>query len=490
MEEAATASTALTEAEVDALKETANEAFKGGRYEDAIQAYSSALGARPDWAVVLANRSLAYLRTELYGLALEDATAAIKADPAYLKGFYRRAAAYFALGKFKPALRDYEAVHKARPKDPDAKAKFQEVSKLVRRLQFERAIRCDSADRLSPLEAAKAELETLAVPDDYDGPRLPDDGSLSPEFMRELMKTLRAEGKLHKRYATQILIQAYELFEASPTMVDISIPPGGEFTVCGDVHGQYYDLLNIFELNGAPSAENPYLFNGDFVDRGSFSVETILTLLGFKLLYPEHFFMSRGNHESETMNQMYGFFGEVKSKYSEQMAQFFTDIYNRLPLCHLIEGRILVTHGGLFKQDGVKLADIRAVERVRQPPEEGIMCDLLWSDPMPGEGRAPSKRGVGIQFGPDVTRDFCADNGLDYVVRSHEVKPDGYEVAHEGRCVTVFSAPNYCDSMGNKGALIRLSHANGLKPVFTTFDAVPHPNVRPMAYGASVFNFL
>lgn len=128
------------------------------------------------------------------------------------------------------------------------------------------------------------------------------------------------------------------------------MPNDQEFTVCGDVHGQYYDLLNIFELNGLPSPDNPYLFNGDFVDRGSFSVETIFTLLGFKLLYPKSFFMSRGNHESDTMNQMYGFHGEVKSKYSDNMAALFTDIYNRLPLCHLIAGRILVMHGGLFKQ--------------------------------------------------------------------------------------------------------------------------------------------
>lgn len=143
--------------------------------------------------------------------------------------------------------------------------------------------------------------------------------------------------------------------------------------MCGDVHGQFYDLVNIFDLNGLPSPDNPYvwiptfrkasakgvsvqlqLFNGDFVDRGSFCVETIFTLFGFKLLYPHHFFMSRGlsppasslppgvaesagNHESETMNQMYGFFGEVKSKYNESMAALFTEIYNLLPLCHLID---------------------------------------------------------------------------------------------------------------------------------------------------------
>lgn len=221
------------------------------------------------------------------------------------------------------------------------------------------------------------------------------------------------------------------------------MPDEAKFTICGDIHGQYYDLLNIFELNGLPSEDNPYLFNGDFVDRGSFSVECIFTLFGFKLLYPDHFFLSRGNHETIYMNQMYGFTGEVIAKYSMKMSNMFTQVYNWLPLCHCINDKVLVMHGGLFSTDNVTLDDLRRIERNCQPPNDGLMCELLWSDPQPQTGRGPSKRGVGIQFGPDVTEQFCAHNKLDYVVRSHEVKYNGYEVAHDGKCITVFSAPNY-----------------------------------------------
>ena len=128
----------------------------------------------------------------------------------------------------------------------------------------------------------------------------------------------------------------------------LQVPEEKKFTICGDIHGQFYDLLNIFELNGKPSEENPYLFNGDFVDRGSFSVECIFVLLSCKLLYPNHFFMSRGNHESENMNKMYGFEGEVKAKYTSNMVDLFTEVYNWLPLCHCINDRVLVMHGGLF----------------------------------------------------------------------------------------------------------------------------------------------
>lgn len=151
------------------------------------------------------------------------------------------------------------------------------------------------------------------------------------------------------------------------------------------------------------------------------------------------------------MNQMYGFEGEVKAKYTPQMFQLFTEVFNYLPLVHCINNKVLVMHGGLFSKDDVTLKDIRAVDRVRQPPEDGLMSELLWSDPQPQNGRSESKRGVGkyrssssvffrlslllsgLQFGPDVTERFIKLNNLEYVVRSHEVKQEGYEVAHNGK---------------------------------------------------------
>ena len=114
------------------------------------------------------------------------------------------------------------------------------------------------------------------------------------------------------------------------------------------------------------------------------------------------------------------------------------------------------------------------------------MCELLWSDPQDEEGRLPNKRGVGVAFGPDVTRSYLEANGLSLVVRSHEVKDEGYELTHDGFCCTIFSAPNYCDQMGNKGAFIRFEGGD-MVPHFTQFDAAPHPDVRPMAYAANMF---
>lgn len=465
------------------VKIQANEYFKKQDYNKAIELYTRAIELNPTVAVYYSNRSIAYLKTECYGYALNDATKAIELDKTYIKGYYRRAAAHMCLGKFKLALRDYEAVAKARPKDADAKLKFAECNKIVKKLAFERAIAVDDTKKSI---ADSIDFEGMAIEDEYTGPAL-EDGKVTLKFMLDLMQTYKEQGKLHRKYAYKILLDVKQLFMSQPSLVDITVGDDEKFTICGDIHGQFYDLMNIFELNGLPSQTNPYLFNGDFVDRGSFSVECIFTLFGFKLLYPDHFYMSRGNHESQTMNQMYGFEGEVKTKYTAQMSEFFTEIYNWLPLAHCINKRILVMHGGLFSKDGVTLDDIRSIERNRQPPEEGLMCELLWSDPQTSYGRAPSKRGVGVQFGPEVTKEFLATNNLDYIVRSHEVKNDGYEIAHDGKCITVFSAPNYCDTMGNMGAFITLN-GKDLKPKFVTYEAVPHPNVKPMAYANALFN--
>ncbi|KAB7504811.1 Serine/threonine-protein phosphatase 5 [Armadillidium nasatum] len=472
-------------AKAEEFKNEANDFFKNQKYDQAIELYTEAINLNPNIAIYYGNRSFAYLKTECFGYALQDATKALELDKTYIKGYYRRASAYMSLGKFKLALKDYETVYKTRPNDKDAKMKYTECQKIVKVMLFQKAIAVD--DEKKPVSDS-INLEAMDVEEDYSGPRL-DDGEVTETFMLALMEHYKAQKKLHRKFAYKILLDIKKYFSSQQSLVDVEIPENSKFTVCGDIHGQFYDLMNIFELNGLPSIDNPYLFNGDFVDRGSFSVECIFVLFGFKLLYPDHFYMSRGNHESATMNQMYGFEGEVKSKYSGQMAEVFTEVYNWLPLCHCLNGRVLVMHGGLFSEDGVTLEDIRKTDRNRQPPEQGIMCDLLWSDPMPSMGRAPSKRGVGVQFGPDVTESFLSVNNLDYIIRSHEVKPEGYEVAHNGKCITVFSAPNYCDTMGNKGAFITMTGGKMI-PKYTTYEAVDHPPVKPMAYANSILSLL
>mmetsp|Transcript_24751 Transcript_24751/g.21936 ORF Transcript_24751/g.21936 Transcript_24751/m.21936 type:complete len:330 (-) Transcript_24751:183-1172(-) len=329
----------------------------------------------------------------------------------------------------------------------------------------------------------------MSVPDSYKGPALEEDGPITPEFCIYLMDWMKDQKTMHKKHVWTLLFKVKEILKKHKALVDLEIPADTEITVCGDTHGQYYDLLNIFKLNGNPSKENPYLFNGDFVDRGSFSVEVILCLLAWKAALPDHFHLTRGNHEAKSMNKLYGFEGEVNHKYDPKTYEIFCDVFCYLPLSYVINKKVMVVHGGLFSEDGVKLDDLRSINRIREPPEAGHMCEMLWSDPHKSNGRHPSKRGVGCAFGPDVAHKFLDDNGLDLLVRSHEMKQNGYEEEADGRVITIFSAPNYCDQMGNKGAYIRFKGSE-MKPKYTTFDAVEHPKIPVMAYARGMSQFM
>lgn len=471
-------------AEALAFKDQGNAYFKDHQFLPACDAYTKAIekdGSSKASAIFFANRAACYLKLEKYGAVIEDAQNAIKNDKRYTKGYYRLGAGYAGLGDFKKAGGAFDQLLKLKPKDPEALKQSKACKQAVFAAAFAKAI--SGPEAKPPSETV--DLSRHVVDDSYDGPRLGDDG-VTLEFVMALIERYRNQKQLHKRYVYEILLQAIQIFKSLPSLVDVPVPKGTHITVCGDVHGQFYDLLNIWRINEMPSEENPYVFNGDFVDRGSFSVEIIVTFLALKCLYPNSFHMTRGNHESRNMNLIYGFKGEVVAKVDDAAFELFSECFDALPLAMVLQQKILVVHGGLFSEDGVKLDQIRKIDRFRQPPDSGLMCELLWSDPQPMPGRAPSKRGVGLSFGPDVTRRFLDDNGLDMIVRSHEVKMDGYEVEVSGRLCTVFSAPNYCDSMGNKGAFIRFEGPD-MRPKYTSFPAVPHPNVKPMAYAQPMF---
>jgi serine/threonine-protein phosphatase 5 len=468
--------------QAELFKTKGNEYFQSNKFNLAVEYYTKALELDPTNPVLYSNRAFAHLKMENYGSAIADATKALELDPKFIKGYYRRGSAHFALGHYEKALRDFKQVVKIAPNDKDAKEKYEKCYAIVQKARFEEAISMDH-DKHSTIQSI--ELDNFTIEPDYKGPHLTK--PITVEFVNQMMEEFRLQRKLAKKYVFSILVDIYNIFKDEPNIVEITIPENGSLVVCGDVHGQYYDLLNIFKLAGPPSETNLYLFNGDFVDRGSFSAEVILTLFAYKLLYPKHFFMARGNHESRTMNRMYGFEGEIKKKYSEQAYEVFAEIFCLLPLAHVINKKILVLHGGLFSKDGVTLEDIKKIDRKREPPEEGLMTDILWADPQPTPGRGPSKRGVGYSFGPDVTERFLRENNLDLLIRSHEVKEQGYEIEANGKLITVFSAPNYCDQVGNKGAFIRLK--SDLKPQFTTYEAVPHPPVPIMAYASPLFGF-
>lgn len=247
----------------------------------------------------------------------------------------------------------------------------------------------------------------------------------------------------------KIVIASREIFMSQPVFLELEAP----LKICGDIHGQYYDLLRLFEHGQFPPDSN-YLFLGDYVDRGAHNLETICLLLSYKIKYPENFFLLRGNHESPSINRMYGFYDECNRRYSIKLWKIFTECFNCLPVSAMVEDKILCMHGGL-SPNLTKLEQIKEIQRPTDVPDSGLLCDLLWSDPDKDvSGWGENGRGVSFVFGNDVTKTFLKKHDLDLICRAHQVVEDGYEFCSNRQLVTVFSAPNYCGQFDNSAAMM------------------------------------
>ena len=254
-------------------------------------------------------------------------------------------------------------------------------------------------------------------------------------------------------------------------------------TICGDIHGQFYDLKELFRVGGDVPETN-YLFMGDFVDRGFYSVETFLLLIALKVRYPDRITLIRGNHESRQITQVYGFYDECLRKYgSISVWQYCTEVFDYISLSAIIDGKIFCVHGGLSPSIQT-LDQIRTIDRKQEVPHEGPMCDLLWSDPDEIIGWGVSPRGAGFLFGSDVVTHFNQSNDIDLICRAHQLVMEGYKWHFNETVLTVWSAPNYCYRCGNVAAILELDEH--LNRDFTIFEAAPQdqrgaPAKKPMA---------
>jgi len=241
-------------------------------------------------------------------------------------------------------------------------------------------------------------------------------------------------------------------------------------TVCGDIHGQFHDLMELFRIGGKCPDTN-YLFMGDYVDRGYYSVETVSLLVAFKVRYKERVTILRGNHESRQITQVYGFYDECLRKYgSANVWKYFTDLFDCLPLTALIEHSIFCLHGGLSPSIDT-LDHVRELDRIQEVPHEGPMCDLLWSDPDDRSGWGISPRGAGYTFGQDISEQFNHNNGLSLIARAHQLVMEGYNWCQERNVVTIFSAPNYCYRCGNQASIMEIDET--MQNHFLQFDPAP-----------------
>ena len=249
-----------------------------------------------------------------------------------------------------------------------------------------------------------------------------------------------------------VIDKAYGILEKEESLLKISAP----LYICGDIHGQYYDLLRVFDILKYPP-QSTFLFLGDYVDRGKQSLECLLLLLCLKIKYPDKIFLLRGNHECEALNKMYGFFDECKRRLSIKCFKKIITLFNIMPISALINENILCMHGGLSKE----LQNIEQINKILRPtdiPNEGLLCDILWSDPNESlnEDFGSNERNISVTFSKDVVKNFLEKNNLDLICRAHQVVEEGFEFFADMKLVTIFTAPNYMGEFDNNGGILEV----------------------------------
>ncbi|KNC56295.1 serine/threonine protein phosphatase [Thecamonas trahens ATCC 50062] len=308
--------------------------------------------------------------------------------------------------------------------------------------------------------------------------------------LRNIYTHFLREGKLRKADALTIVRQARAILKSEPNLLVLKEP----VAIMGDIHGQYFDLQEMFKISGFPgTSKRQHLYLGDYVDRGYFSAEVALLLLAAKVRYPSRVWLLRGNHESRKTTRKYGSMAEITSKYQKKLYHELMKTFDALPLAALVRTgghSLLAVHGGISPQV-VKLRHIEGISRFREPPKSGPLKDTLWADPYrdlaasdddqaeswdltalssarrkaPGGYRQSyfhsSSRGKNVHdFGKPAVDAFLRINSVTGIVRAHQQKKHGFEASAAGpdfdfpAVTTVFSAPNYTDTSLNDGAVV------------------------------------
>ena len=311
---------------------------------------------------------------------------------------------------------------------------------------------------------------------------------LVPSEWRKNRENEMTKFKFRPEHIIALTKSCQEIVASQPMVLRINTP----VKVFGDIHGQYQDLMRFFEMWGEPKeglggdiAAIDYLFLGDYVDRGTLSLETICLLMALKIKYPDRFHLIRGNHEDKLINSNFGFLEECQMRLGddpvsdESVFAIINEFFEFLPLAAIIEDQIICLHGGI----GANCSYIHEIEAIERPLDvvheatnttQQIVMDILWSDPtdnddetgiQPNLLRDSNNYGNIVKYGPDIVKKFLAQNNLNMIIRAHECVLDGFERFAGGSLITLFSATDYCRRHNNAGAMLIIKN---------NFEIVPH----------------
>ncbi|KAL2114582.1 hypothetical protein VUR80DRAFT_4565 [Thermomyces stellatus] len=375
----------------------------------------------------------------------------------------------------------------AQPPVTQDEQRIRQVDNAIRAIQQKKPVpeidftihTMEDGTQVSTLERVCKDVQAPAMTKPTDEQFFEDESRTKPNI-NFLKQHFYREGRLTEEQALWILQRGTEILREEPNLLEMDAP----ITVCGDVHGQYYDLMKLFEVGGDPS-ETRYLFLGDYVDRGYFSIECVLYLWSLKIHYPKTLWLLRGNHECRHLTDYFTFKLECKHKYTEAVYDACMESFCSLPLAAIMNKQFLCIHGGLSPELHT-LDDIRHIDRFREPPTQGLMCDMLWADPLEDFGQEKTSdfflhnhvRGCSYFFSYPAACAFLEKNNLLSIIRAHEAQDAGYRMYRKTRTtgfpsvMTIFSAPNYLDVYNNKAAVLK--YENNVMNI-RQFNCSPHP---------------
>lgn len=273
----------------------------------------------------------------------------------------------------------------------------------------------------------------------------------------DIISQLEKARLLPESHLATLMHKLLEILYKESNCLELKSP----IVVVGDIHAQLFDVFELFKKCAPNGFENTkFLFLGDYVDRGRYSICTFAYLAALKLKYPTQFYLLRGNHEIRQINQSHGLYKETCSLYGHSgIWTLFNTVFDALPISALVDDKYFCVHGGLSPTVPL-IESIALLNRFQEVPNSGPFADLVWSDPDNVDNWCANPRGTGYLFGKRQVDEFLHNNDVQMIVRTHQLAVEGYQHWFDEKLITIWSAPNYMYKFGNKATAFKIDDGN------------------------------